>query len=507
MQHAIQRTARAAAAALGVSLAALPALAAIPGLTGTPIADCAVGAGVGPGRQFDLIAAEGYLSTADGGSLYAWGYGEAGKAMQYPAPTLIVEQGTCVRVRLTNQLPVHTSIVFGGQREVLAGNTAATNGGPQPAAAAAVKLTREVAPPRRTAINGPALYSSITYTFVASEPGTYVYQSGTQVGVQHEMGLAGALVVRPAGAPKQAYGHAATAFDREALYVVSEIDPARHADIESQVLAARAAATGANSQALPARVGLPQNWRPNEAAWGAIWQPQYWFVNGRNAPDTLTAAGTDTLPHQPYNALARLHPGDRLLMRVVNLGRDLHPMHHHGNHSVTIARDGRMLSSATGAGPDLAQVDFTLRSVPGQTIDAIWSWTGKGLGWDITGATCNPAQPVSEGNCPYGKYSATGTLLEPGVSTTTQDWSDLYKPMPTRMPAALELAYGEMFSGSPYLGQTSQRPVGAGLANQGGGIWHMFHSHNEREIINFGIFPGGMMTMLLIEHWSVQIDD
>jgi len=506
MRIAIQRTARAAALALGACLAALPAAAGIPGLAGTNINDCAVGAGTGPGRQFDLIAGEGHLSTADGGSLYAWGFGEAGKAMQYPAPTLIVEQGTCVRVRLTNQLPVHTSMIFGGQRNVLAGTTATTNGGAQPTGAAAVKITREVAPPRRATAAGPILYSTITYTFVASEPGTFMYQSGTQTGVQQEMGLAGAFIVRPAGAPKQAYGHAATAFDREALFVISELDPARHLDIESQVAAARAAATGANSPAAN-RIGLPQNWRPNEAAWGAFFQPQYWFVNGRNAPDTLTAAGTDTLPHQPYSALARLHPGDRLLMRVLNVGRDLHPMHHHGNHSVTIARDGRLLSSAPGAGPDLAQVDFTLRSVPGQTIDAIWSWTGKGLGWDITGATCNLAQPVSQGNCPYGKFSNTGTLLEAGVATTTQDWSDLYKPMPTRMPAALELTYGEMFSGSPYLGQTSTRPVGAGLANQGGGIWHMFHSHNEREIINFGIFPGGMMTMLLIEHWSVQIDD
>jgi len=505
MRIAIQRTARAAALALGACLAALPAMAGIPGLAGTPITDCAVGAGTGPGRQFDLIAGEGYLSTADGGSLYAWGFGEAGKAMQYPAPTLIVEQGACVRVRLTNQLPVHTSMIFGGQRDVLAG-AAANGGGTQPTGAAAVKMAREVAPPRRATAAGPILYSTITYTFVAREPGTYIYQSGTQIGVQQEMGLAGALIVRPAGAPKQAYGHAATAFDREALYVISELDPARHLDLESQVAAARAAATGANAPAAN-RIGLPQNWRPNEATWGAFFQPQYWFVNGRNAPDTLTAAGTDTLPHQPYSALARLHPGDRLLMRVLNIGRDLHPMHHHGNHSVTLARDGRLLSSAPGAGPDLAQVDFTLRSVPGQTIDAIWSWTGKGLGWDITGATCNLAQPVSQGNCPYGKYSNTGTLLEAGVATTTQDWSDLYKPMPTRMPAALELTYGEMFSGSPYLGQTAQRPVGAGLANQGGGIWHMFHSHNEREIINFGIFPGGMMTMLLIEHWSVQIDD
>jgi hypothetical protein len=34
----------------------------------------------------------------------------------------------------------------------------------------------------------------------------------------------------------------------------------------------------------------------------------------------------------------------------------------------------------------------------------------------------------------------------------------------------------------------------------------MFHSHNEREVVNGGIFPGGMMTMLVIEPFTVVIE-
>jgi hypothetical protein len=34
----------------------------------------------------------------------------------------------------------------------------------------------------------------------------------------------------------------------------------------------------------------------------------------------------------------------------------------------------------------------------------------------------------------------------------------------------------------------------------------MFHSHNEREVVNGGIFPGGMMTMMVIEPPGVVID-
>ncbi len=467
---------------------AAPALAAVPGIGGVP-ANCTVGSTTVPGVRFNLEAREGRISTADGNSLYAWGYAEAGKVMQYPGPTLIVEQGSCVVVALTNRLPTQTSVIFPGQSQV-----EVAGGGSQPSGAAGVKMTREALPP---SWNGStAVYSTVTYSFVAAEPGTYLYQSGTHADVQQDMGLVGAIVVRPRGAPGQAYGHAATAFEREHLYMVSEADPARRQAVEAQVAAARGAAAN----------GLPQGWVPDGAALGP-YQPQYWFINGRTAPDTLAGAGDATLPSQPYNALARVHPGERLLMRVINAGRDLHPMHHHGNHSITIARDGRMLASSAAAGPDLAASDFTLRMVPGQTVDAIWSWTGKGLGWDVSGATCDAGQPVSETNCPFGKFDANGVQLAPGVLTSTQHWSDLYKPLPTRIPAALELTYGEMYSGSPFLGTLGQRPVGAGLANTSGGYWHMFHSHNEREIINYGIFPGGLMTMLLIEPWHVQIND
>jgi manganese oxidase len=49
-------------------------------------------------------------------------------------------------------------------------------------------------------------------------------------------------------------------------------------------------------------------------------------------------------------------------------------------------------------------------------------------------------------------------------------------------------------------------PVGAGRLGSGGAYFHMWHSHNEREIINNGIFPGGMMTFVVIEPQNVPID-
>ena len=40
---------------------------------------------------------------------------------------------------------------------------------------------------------------TVTYSFVATNPGTFLYESGTNPEKQVRMGLFGALIVRPAG--------------------------------------------------------------------------------------------------------------------------------------------------------------------------------------------------------------------------------------------------------------------------------------------------------------------
>ena len=68
----------------------------------------------------------------------------------------------------------------------------------------------------------------MTRTFTAGAPGTYLYQSGGDAGRQEAMGLYGALVVRPP-TPNQAYDTASTAYDVEAVLVLSAVDPAFNA--------------------------------------------------------------------------------------------------------------------------------------------------------------------------------------------------------------------------------------------------------------------------------------
>jgi FtsP/CotA-like multicopper oxidase with cupredoxin domain len=42
-------------------------------------------------------------------------------------------------------------------------------------------------------------------------------------------------------------------------------------------------------------------------------------------------------------------------------------------------------------------------------------------------------------------------------------------------------------------------PPGQGGLNPSAGYTYMWHSHTEKEITNFDVFPGGMMTMLIVE--------
>ena len=84
-------------------------------------------------------------------------------------------QGEAVIVNLTNTLPEPVSVVFPGQQAVTA-----TGGSPG-------LLTTEAA----------ATGGTVSYRFAAGRPGTYVYESGSDPAKQVEMGLYGALVVRP----------------------------------------------------------------------------------------------------------------------------------------------------------------------------------------------------------------------------------------------------------------------------------------------------------------------
>jgi hypothetical protein len=71
--------------------------------------------------------------------------------------------------------------------------------------------------------------------------------------------------------------------------------------------------------------------------------------------------------------------------------------------------------------------------------------------------------------------------------------------IPVTLPGLQDLTFGGWYSGRPFLGQFGELPPGEGGLNLNGGLFFMWHSHNEKELTNFDIFPGGMLSFVIIE--------
>ena len=275
--------------------------------------------------SIDLWADEGVVSMPDGSPpIPIWGFTVVDPAVEactptFPGPVLDVTDGNTVDITLHNMLDVNLALTFPGQD--LVPDTVG-------------------APPGGTA----------TYSFLADDPGTYIYEAGTApqedgmgiascsdgldndsdtlvdgddpecsqangASVQVAMGLHGALIVRPVTA-NWAYDLDTTAFDVEASLVLSEIDPALNDD--------------------PAGFDMGD------------YDPKYWLINGKAYPDTDSILA---------------NPGERVLFRYVNAGLWNHTMQIVGLHQEVIAGDAHLLNFAY-------QVD-SLTAASGQTYDLI----------------------------------------------------------------------------------------------------------------------------------------
>ncbi|SDP46663.1 Multicopper oxidase [Nakamurella panacisegetis] len=380
-------------------------------------------------QTFSLTAQDGYVSTPDGNSIYMWSYGKTSRGFQLPGPTLCVQSGQPVTVVLHNALPEATSIVFPGQKGVKA------NGNPaQPQFDPGGSLTSlvQVAPALDAGQQG-----SVTYTFTAGTPGTYLYESGTDVDKQVQMGLFGALVVRPAGHPNQVNDRADSTFaaGQDYVFLLSEIDPDMHLAVE-------------RSQ--------PVDWNSYTA--------RYFMINGRSMPDTIAPNGASWLPAQPYSAFVHIKPYDPnsnplpATIRYLNAGTVNYPFHPHGSDERVIDRDGHALAGP--GGEDLSYQKYDLDVGPGQTLDVLMDWRNAEQ-WD---PVTNPI--------PTQIPAITDQLL---VGTDT--W----------------------FSESGYLGTKNPLPTTITSNNQCGEYYHIAHSHALEQATNYGATFGGMMTIFRID--------
>jgi len=244
---------------------------------------------------FDLHATVGSTTLPDGQTISVLGYApDATTAVTAPGgPVLVANQGDTVTVTLHNGLGEPTGLLFQGQAMVPDTVGVATGG-------------------------------TKVYSFTANNPGTFLYEAGPIANAQHQVarGLHGALVVRPVfTAPPiqpQAYASATTAYDDEAVLVLSELDPAL------------------NGSPTPATFDMRN------------YAPRYFLINGKAYPATAPIATA---------------AGRKVLLRYVNAGIRHHSMSLLGAQQDLVAKDG---SPTTFTGRRVAET-----IAPGQTMDAV----------------------------------------------------------------------------------------------------------------------------------------
>jgi hypothetical protein len=352
--------------ARAVPARAVPARAVPPGPAGPPQgalqpAGCTV---AGTTAVCDLWAKPGQLVLPGAAATVPiWGFASTTAApASTPGPVLVVDQGNTVTINVHNGLTTNLSLAM----PTLSG-LATDRVGAAPGAVA-------------------------TYSFTASRPGTYLYEAGhTPDGArQTAMGLVGAFVVRAAavGGLPTAYGDAGSAYQDEAVMVLSELDPAF------------------NTAANPLSYDLRK------------FAPRYRLINGKAFPETDPVA-TDV--------------GRRVLLRYVNAGLLAHPMSVLGADQSVVGQDSRPT-----AYPEPA---VTLPLAAGQSTDAIVSLPSGADGrrfmvFESGGMLNNNGQKYGAVQAGVSPMQAFGGMLTYLDTNPTVLSGDLVGPTTTRVVAA-----------------------------------------------------------------------
>lgn len=274
-----------------------------------------------------LCAGSTDVTMPDGAVITMWGYAEddngnladgCGNPVQVPGPPITVSStDTTLTVNLRNDLPVATSLVISGQSAVMT-PVYFTDGSGR---SRVRSFTHEVA-------GGGGIGS---YTWNNFQAGSYIYQSGSHVAIQVQMGLYGAAN-RDAAAGE---AYSGVSYDQEVTLFYSEIDPALH----------QAVVTGS--------YGTPAG--PSSTI---DYDPKYFLING--AP--YSAA---TLP------LSAGAAGTRTLLRMYNMSLDNIAPVLLGEHLQIIAEDGSVYP--------YPRSQYSVMLPAGKTRDAILIADAEGI--------------------------------------------------------------------------------------------------------------------------------
>jgi FtsP/CotA-like multicopper oxidase with cupredoxin domain len=270
------------------------------------------------------------------------------------------------------------------------------------------------------------------YYFKPENPGTFMYHCHVEASEHVQLGMYGALIVRPL--KRRGYtvyggierteifsGPFVDQFDKEYVMLLTDLDTRWHASVEG---------TG----------------DPNFNA--VDFRPDYWLLNGRSFPDTILPAqaafaGNIGGPPPGYDSYVHVRTGQRFLLRMINLGYQTVPWHIHGWHFVIVGKDASPLAQRAPVAGSLARPyheDYTVTIGSGETYDLII---------------------VADNKFPiYGNRSPQGVD---------------YVPVPRADGGT------HTYDGTPNTFFPQFYPM---------------HNHDDYKVTNNGLYPGGQLTLI-----------
>jgi hypothetical protein len=300
----------------------------------------------------NLTAQRMSAALPDGTSVPMWGYCTSGScsAAWAPGPTIVLPydpSGTVLSIKLTNNLPVATSMVILGQ---LGGGLGAPvkmtgpahNGQnfttfPSNAAADTPFIPPTQAQRVKSFATQVETTTSTVLTWNNLKPGTYLYETGTLPSVQAPMGLYGVLIVTqpaiPAGAspfaPGKAYPGRANevVYDWDSSLLFSEIDPVQNRAVDA------AALDGADVNKRFNDPGCSPNGRCYPAA--VNYTPTHFMINGKWFDKTAPQLSAFAIDGGSYAS-------GKILLRLVNAGLRTHIPSLIGQNLTLVAEDGNV---------------------------------------------------------------------------------------------------------------------------------------------------------------------
>jgi len=191
-----------------------------------------------------------------------------------------------------------------------------------------------------------------TYFYRPHDPGTYMYHCHFE-DVEHvQMGMTSIVFVRPLqdgntslySSGKYAYndGDGSTGFDREYAILLNEIWTTVHD----------------NDELIQESIHTS-------------YDPNYFTLNGRVYPQTIAPSNDPSLPSQPISSLIQCNGGNRVLLRLANLGYQQHAMQLPGIRMRVVGEDATLLRSP--AGSNLMYWTNTLYMGPGEARDVLFT--------------------------------------------------------------------------------------------------------------------------------------